>query len=314
MPAPPVMTVLGPVPTDTLGITDAHAHAWIAPPPGTAPDVPRLTDRETIAAELGDYRAAGGGAIVDCQPGGCGRDGRVLAQLARRTGVRVVACTGYHRRRYYPRDALVWRMTAEQATALFVDELTGALSETRKAPVRAGFVKAACEATVGDTPAALLAAAAEAGRQTGAAVAVHTEGGGDAEAIVEYFARRGVPPARLVLFHMDKRPDFALHRTLASAGVVLEYDTFYRPQYDPDTNAWPLIERMVADDLGHAVALGTDLADAAMRARPGQGPGLPGFAGAIRARLETLVPAAAVGQLMGGTIARRLAWRAGGEA
>jgi phosphotriesterase-related protein len=309
-----VRTVLGPVAADDLGMTDAHTHVWIAPPPGTAADAPRLTDQAAIAAELAEYRAAGGGGIVDCQPGGCGRDGRVLARLARQAGLHVVACTGYHRRRYYPDDAAVWRLTAEQATALFVDELTEALGETREAPIVAGFVKAACEATVADTPAALLAAVAEASRRTGAAVGVHTERGADAEAIVDFFDRRGVPPARLVLFHMDKRPDFALHRTLAAAGVLLEYDTFYRPQYDPDTNAWPLIERMVAHDLEHAVALGTDVADAAMWARLGRGPGLPGFAGAVRARLQARVPASAVGQLMGANIARRLAWRAAGEA
>jgi len=31
---PFIQTVTGPLAPDALGLTDAHAHAWIAPPPG----------------------------------------------------------------------------------------------------------------------------------------------------------------------------------------------------------------------------------------------------------------------------------------
>jgi phosphotriesterase-related protein len=129
-------------------------------------------------------------------------------------------------------------------------------------PVRAGFIKIACTSVLDETPGHLLAASAEASRATGAALLVHTEQGASAEQIVERLTGLGAGAQRIVLCHMDKRPDHALHQDLADAGVLLEYDTFFRPKYDPERNVWPLIERMLADGYRESLALGTDLADA----------------------------------------------------
>ena len=103
------MTVNGPLAPSALGVTDAHQHVWIAPVTGGPAGAPLLCDRDVIAAGLTAYRAAGGGGLLDCQPGGCGRDGRALAELSRLTGVPIVACTGFHLARYYPPDFWLWR-------------------------------------------------------------------------------------------------------------------------------------------------------------------------------------------------------------
>jgi predicted metal-dependent phosphotriesterase family hydrolase len=51
---------------------------------------------------------------------------------------------------------------------------------------------------------------------------------------------------------------------LAQMGVLLEYDTFNRPKYKPEENAWPLLGRMVEAGLESKIALATDMADSAM--------------------------------------------------
>ena len=51
-----VMTVLGPVAPEALGVTDAHSHLYIAPVPGGAADAPVLTDVAGVARELTDFR------------------------------------------------------------------------------------------------------------------------------------------------------------------------------------------------------------------------------------------------------------------
>ena len=212
---------------------------------------PLLCDRDVIAAGLTAYRAAGGGGLLDCQPGGCGRDGRVLAELSRLTGVPIVACTGFHLARYYPPDFWLWRATAEAARDTFVAEIVDGLAETRDTdqPVRAGFIKIAIPAEPAALPAALWEAAAAASRDTGAALLAHTEAGAAAEQIVARLLGYGAAADRLVICHIDKRPDFGLHRELAQAGVLLEYDTFFRPKYDPERNVWPLLQRMAAAGL-----------------------------------------------------------------
>ncbi len=304
------MTVCGPVEPSQLGAVDAHSHVWIEPPSGTKPNAPRLADFEPILAEMKEFREAGGGAIVDCQPGSCGRDGNRLRQLSQASGVAVIASTGFHRRVYYPDGWWLWSAAVDQVTKYFVEEVRGGLRETREQaePVRAGLIKCACEATVQDTPQAALEAAAAAAAELGICVEAHTEKGVEAETIVKFFEQRGVRLAQLVLCHMDKRPDFELHKNLASAGVMLEYDTFFRPKYDPDRNAWPLIEKMIANGFDGRLALATDMAEASTWKQLGGGPGMAGFLTRIWARLAQMgTKAESIRRLMGGNIAQRLA-------
>jgi phosphotriesterase-related protein len=172
-----VRTVLGEISYETLGITDAHNHVWIDPIPGAAPGAPILNQYDKIREEIKLYRAAGGVSLLDCQPGGCGRNGYKLAQLSRATGVNIIACTGFHRRKYYPPDHWFFTMNSAGAAEYFLRELTSALEETKDQPepIRAGFIKVALESGWSDSPQAALEGVAEVARQIGSLVQVHTE-------------------------------------------------------------------------------------------------------------------------------------------
>jgi 5-phospho-D-xylono-1,4-lactonase len=76
-----IITVLGPITHDQCGITDAHNHLWIDSVPGGDPNAPVLVGNEKILKELIQYRQAGGFGVVDCQPGGCGRNGNRLSNF-----------------------------------------------------------------------------------------------------------------------------------------------------------------------------------------------------------------------------------------
>jgi predicted metal-dependent phosphotriesterase family hydrolase len=107
---------------------------------------------------------------------------------------------------------------------------------------------------------------------------------------------------------MDKRPDASLHMELASQGVLLEYDTFYRPKYNPTENLWPLIEKMVGVGMSERVALGTDMAETEHYRFIGGGAGLSSLPGEIQKNLiKKKFPETARMQMLGGNIARRLA-------
>jgi predicted metal-dependent phosphotriesterase family hydrolase len=305
-----LITVTGPLDPAEAGIVDAHNHLWIAPVAGAAPDAPVLDDEAAVAAELADYWESGGRTIVDCQPPGCGRDVRVLRRLAESSGVAVLASTGFHLRKYYPDDYWLLSASTEQAADYFCGELTQSVAETAVAgePIPAGLVKIAFEATIEQTPSTLVQAAVMACVETGAALEAHTERGQDAERILSLLIGYGLSADRIVLCHVDKRPDAGLHRALAEAGVLLEYDTFYRPKYRPDEHVWPLLRQMAADGLDGNVALATDMADAGMWRRLGGSPGLTSLTGEIIPRLEAEgFDAGTVRRLTGENIARRLA-------
>ena len=180
------------------------------------------------------------------------------------------------------------------------------LAETDQ--VRAGFIKIACEETLEKSPMPLLEAAVMASQATGVAVEVHTEKGADADRIAHTLIDLGLSPTRLVLCHMDKRVDFALHRALAQEGIMLEYDTFFRPKYQPD-HVWPLIEHMVDAGFASQIAIATDMADKDMWSSMGQGIGLTGLISQIMPRLRVMgCDENTVHKLTGENIVCRLAY------
>ena len=306
----PVMTVQGPLSYDQLGITDAHNHLWIEPVPGADPGSPVLNQFDLILKELIEYREKGGETLLDCQPAGCGRDGNKLVALSKSSKVNLIACTGFHRKKYYHQDFWLWKANAQEICEFLYCELEQGLSETLNtpAPVRAGFIKIALEATWADCPHPAMEGAAYAALKSKALIEIHTEKGALAEKACIYFMNLGLSPNQLVLCHMDKRPHISLQKELARLGVLLEYDTFYRPKYDPSANLWPLIEQMVNAGYSDHVALATDMAEAELYHFIGGGAGLASLPGEIQNQLnEKGIPEAAQTQMLGGNIARRLA-------
>jgi 5-phospho-D-xylono-1,4-lactonase len=285
-----ISTVTGDFPWNTLGITDAHNHVWIESVAGSNPKNPVLKDFANSIRELEAYRQAGGQTILDCQPGGCGRNGSMLARLSLGSNVKVISATGFHRPVYYSPD--FWLLTADedQITRWFIAEIETGETETLETdtPVRAGFIKIACEDTLTKTCLPGLKAAAQAAKETGKCIAIHTEKGQSAEEILTFFSHSGVELNQIIFCHMDKRPDFGLHRELVQAGAALEYDTFYRTKYTPETHLWPLITHMVDTGLDDHVCLATDMAESEYWSSYNNGPGLASLPSRIRQHLFSL--------------------------
>lgn len=279
-----LQTVLGPAPVEDVKLADAHAHVWIEPPKGVDPKARLvLNDPRRIETELKDFRSAGGTTLIDCQPGGCGRDARMLVKLAQVAGLHVTAATGFHLERYYPAGYWLWAATDKAAADYFIKELTEGVHE--KGEVLAAVIKVGFYGKIEGQTRILLEAAAEAARQTGAALLFHTEQGENVEALPLFFDDRGVPASRLYLCHVDKRPDIGLHRELAQAGALLGYDTFARTKYKPQKNVWPLLLAMVNAGFAGHIAIGLDLAHSNMWRSFGGGPGLVTLPDQILSRL-----------------------------
>ena len=157
-----LLTVTGPISIDEVTVADAHAHVWIDPPDGVAPEVRiELRDRPRIAAEVRAFGEAGGRLIVDCQPEGCGRNAACLAELSAETGVFITATTGFHQRKFYPEGHWLWRSDAETAARFFRGELTRGMRETGGA-IPATTIKVGYEGTIDGQTRVLMEAAADA--------------------------------------------------------------------------------------------------------------------------------------------------------
>ena len=126
-----VRTVLGDVKPEQLGHTQCHEHIYLEKGPSFACN-PALCmdDYEKSRKELCDYALAGGGTIVDAQPGGCGRNAAVLARLSEASGVRIVAVTGFHKKCFFDRDSGLDIQSETALTERFCTEVKTGMSKT----------------------------------------------------------------------------------------------------------------------------------------------------------------------------------------
>lgn len=295
--------VTGPVDSASIACADAHGHLWIEPGVDASPV---LDDENASAAELVDFASEGGGMVVDCQPGLCGRDARILSRLSSSCSVAVIASTGFHLRKYYSHGCGPWHVGGDIAESLFRQEMCEGLSEA--ADVKAGSIKTAWTGSGGEEK-DLMVAALSVARTTGTGVTVHTERGDRVEELAALIVDCRVSPSRVQLSHVDKRPEPQLHFDLARAGFVLGYDTFLRPQYEPEKGVWPLLSAMLEEGLYRHVAIGLDIVDRALWHVCG-GPGLRAIPEVIVPRLRSEgASEAAIKAMVAGNICRVL----GGE-
>jgi predicted metal-dependent phosphotriesterase family hydrolase len=276
-----VRTVLGDVPASALGRTYAHEHLIINEGYVVQlfPDL-LLPSAEKAAEELASCKAAGLGSVVETLPCDAGRDVLKLAEASRRSGVNLIAPTGLHLPRFYPKGHWRFRMSAEELAELFTEEVErgidandGAGPGVRRTSHRAGIVKVGSAARGLDAAErAAFEAAAATHRRAGCPIITHVEPGLGFDQI-ELLVARGVPPGKITLSHTDRTPDRDYHRALLKTGANLEYDRVFRHPLGPENPSLRLYAEMIREFPGQ-VMLGTDGARAAYWRSYGGGPGL----------------------------------------
>ncbi|MET9293445.1 phosphotriesterase [Streptomyces sp. NPDC003077] len=295
-----------------LGVCDAHDHLFLRSPrlPGE-----ELADAGAAAAELAAFRAAGGGTVIQWTPYGMGRGAGELARLSLRSGVRIVAATGLHQAVHYAPEALtrVW----DDLAGLFVAELTTGIGTWRSSGAaasaeavgtgsadqaerpRAGMIKVAGGFHGLDAHARhTMAAAAEAHHATGAAIGVHLELGTGALDVLDLLCGElGVPPERVVLGHLNRAPDLAVHRQAAEAGAYLAFDGPSRAHHATDWRLPDALAALADAGYGDRLLLGGDTTTAAARSVDG-GPGMPYLPRRLAPRLELALGAELVERVL----------------
>lgn len=149
-----VMTVLGPLPINEMGVTLMHEHIlldasgkWVPPcccsdrhlaempvkmenlgelslNPLMSRDNCQLFDVDVAIDELTKYRALGGETVVDPTNIGIGRDPKALARIARLTGLNIIMGTGLYLEPSHPEWVKI--SSVEQLTERLIYDLGGA--------------------------------------------------------------------------------------------------------------------------------------------------------------------------------------------
>jgi phosphotriesterase-related protein len=235
-----VMTVLGPVAPEELGITMMHEHILIklGSLDGTLDDVDLAID------ELRSYQEAGGRTIVDVTTIGLGRNVEALIRVARETGLHIVAPTGYYLESGYPR--YVYEMSTAALADRMVAEITEGIDGTA---VRAGIIGEIGTGPKAITPAEerVFRAAAWAQVRTGAAITTHTYFQELAMDQLAIFEEEGVDLRRVVVGHLGDLRDIEQLRAIARKGAYLGIDHVGLELFQRDHQRARIVARLIRE-------------------------------------------------------------------
>lgn len=241
-----VNTVLGPVPAEALGIVAFHEHIGYGMP-GSELDAkwwksPEQKYEETVP-KLRRFHELGGGTFVDATGICNGRDVDYYKSLSAKTGVHIVACTGF-----VGGDTALAHFANASVEYLhdqFVHEID---VEIGRSGAKAGIIKVGVSrgGRMTDLDKRIYRAAARAAKNTGVPIMTHLAI--DADPAVEIFLDEGLPLDRVVFGHVDDgvNADKTNDLWIAEQGGRIGFDTFGYETELPDPPFWarPRKERL----------------------------------------------------------------------
>ncbi|WP_265447457.1 phosphotriesterase family protein [Flexivirga meconopsidis] len=260
-----VQTVRGPVDVDALGQTLMHEHVFVLNEEYRL-NYPDHWDEETRVRDAIDrlraLKAVGVDTIVDPTVLGLGRDIRRILRVNAEVDLNIIPATGLYTYNELP---FVFSLTGpgtmlggdEPMTPLFVRDLTEGIADTG---VKAAFLKCAVEEQ-GVTPGVLrvLHAVADAHRQTGAPITVHTNAiHHRGLEVQEIFREQGVDLAKVVIGHSGDSTDLDYLQRLIDGGSYVGMDRFGLNILLPFEDRVRTVARLVERGLAERIVLAQD--------------------------------------------------------
>jgi phosphotriesterase-related protein len=286
-----VNTVLGTIPAEELGLVAVHEHIGYGMP-GSELDTtwwktPEERYEETVP-KLRAFHENGGGTFVDATGICNGRDVDYYKSLSAKTGVHIVACTGF-----VGGDTALPHFANASVDYLmrqFVHEITVGIGTTGS---RAGVIKVGVSrgGRMTKLDKKIYRAAARAAVQTGVPILTHLAI--DAEPAIAIFREEGLPLDRVLFGHVDDgvNAEKTQDTWIVEQGGRLGFDTFGYETELPDPPFWARARRERMDHFlrfvkgGHADSV---LASADANCSPLGWPGVKGHT--VNYIFEQLIP------------------------
>ena len=229
-----IMTVLGAIEPDDLGLTSMHEHVvydgniyherFISQVPQPAPVAPEdkvsldnfgclrhgfimsrdacsMHDEEVMIVEMADFKASGGSALVDMSTPGIRSDLPAIRRISEKSGVHVVATTGLYAEDSWPEKYR--EMTVEEYTKYMLKEIQEGIEDT---DIKPGHIKIAIEEGPTEQGEKLLKAAARVSNETGFSATIHQGTWMTAEEvrkIIKILTDEGMDPQRAIICHIQ---------------------------------------------------------------------------------------------------------------
>ncbi len=267
-----VRTVLGDIPASDMGFTMAHEHILTEPKgKGSKAEIGHHLDSLDKAIQmLDEFKAIGGGCIIETTPESWGRNVPGMVEASKKSGVNVVACTGYICEEHGMEPEMCdWSI--DKVADQMIHDVTVGMDGT---DVKAGWVKAGTAYMyISANEEKVLRAGVRAAMQTGVCLHTHTTAGTMGIEQTEIAADEGMDLTRMIIAHVDRVPDAWYHKKLLEKGCYIIFDGPGKAKYFPDNVRVDLLKELVKCGYEDQIMLSNDMGRRSHHKVYGYGPG-----------------------------------------
>lgn len=252
-----VITVLGAITPDEMGITQTHEHLILDAYDHYGDYGFVIDDEELVIEELQEFTRLGGKTICDVTLDEIGRNPRALARVSHASNVHVVMGCGWYREFAYP-DVVKERNSNELAEIL-VREIEEGVGNTG---IRAGIIGEIGTGRHYIKPAEerVFRAAALAQQKTGVAISTHTTRWGTlALEQIAMLREYGANMERVIIGHLGDRRGVQHLLPIAEQGVYLEIDNIGYTDYQPEWVRADNVAALCKEGFAEKVLLSEDI-------------------------------------------------------
>lgn len=221
-----IMTVLGPIPLDSLGRTLPHEHILVDFI-GAKQVHPGRYNQDSVIGRVKPFliqiKEMGFDALFECTPSYLGKDVELLRSLSRETDLNIISNTGYYGTRkgfFLPDHA--FEESAEQLAQRWIEEFNNGIGKTE---IKPGFIKISVNPiTFTDVDRKLVQAAALTHHETGLTIGSHTTSGPSVLQIIDILEEMDVPLSSFIWIHAQTVADTSYHEEVVKRGAWIEFD------------------------------------------------------------------------------------------
>ena len=221
-----IMTVTGPVPARSAGITLTHEHILVDFIGADSITSTRWNREEVMNIALPflmKIKDHGCRTFIDCTPEYIGRDPELLRSLSESSGLNIITNTGYYgaaNYKFIPRHA--YSESADQLAARWISEWENGIAGTG---IKPGFIKTGVFGdSLSDLHRKLITAAARTHLKTGLVIDSHTGPALPAFEQLEILRKEGVSPDAFIWVHAQAEQDLMNHVKAGKMGAWISFD------------------------------------------------------------------------------------------
>lgn len=253
-----IQTVCGKIEASELGVTLAHEHLMVDLS-GVRGDMDTKFNEESdidlIVTEILEAKKLGAQSVIEVSTNDMGRNVMGLKKISERTGLHIVAATGFYLDSYHPSS--IRELSAEKIAEIFLHDLKDGIGDTGIKAGVIGEVASGTEMTASERN--VLNAAAIAGRAFGCAVTTHCQLGTLAEEQIAIFQNHDMNLHKVILGHMDLADSMDYYREVLATGVNIGFDTVGKTAYLSDEARADNLSRLIDEGYASQIVLSEDI-------------------------------------------------------